>query len=358
MVLLHCLDSFSFDTVEELFVGGDVVDKADYLASGPYLGLSVSRTLEENCSTYTKVLVSVQEYLTSSLSAYKFSDLLELAGCAGLLDVHGLERDLVCEKSRCVLPTPKDKSGVGFLCVDDGLLDVVVDGCFDSAHEARTHVDTTGTESQRGGQTLTVCETSRRDEWNTTQRLPGSAEQDEVGNVCLANMSSAFEAVNGQEVNAKLDRRLCVSDGGALVQDDSASSLELLDDWSRAVSRRLNNIDLLLDNNASVCGIVRGNHGREEGQVDAKRLVGHRSASSDLFAQVFGCGLGESGKLCYRETVFECVMECQTYYAQSSSVADSGSKLSVSDPLHTTLNNGHCLSVSYSLSMLRQWSYL
>jgi hypothetical protein len=68
--------------------------------------------------------------------------------------------------------------------------------------------------------------------------------------------------------------------------------------------------------------------------------------------------LGESGKLCYRETVFGCVMGCQTYYAQSSSVADSGSKLSVSDPLHTTLNNGHCASVSYSLSMLRQWSYL
>jgi hypothetical protein len=32
----------------------------------------------------------------------------------------------------------------------------------------------------------------------------------------------------------------------------------------------------------------------------------------------------------------------QTYYAQTSCVANGRSKLSISYPLHTTLNNGHC----------------
>jgi hypothetical protein len=33
---------------------------------------------------------------------------------------------------------------------------------------------------------------------------------------------------------------------------------------------------------------------------------------------------------------------CQTYYAQASCIADSGSKFSISYPLHTTLDNRHC----------------
>lgn len=58
--------------------------------------------------------------------------------------------------------------------------------------------------------------------------------------------------VNGQKVDAQLDSRLGMSDGGALVQDDYTGSLELLDDRPRAVSSRLDNLDLLLNDDACV----------------------------------------------------------------------------------------------------------
>ena len=48
LILLHCLNSLSFDTVDELLIGGDIVDEANDLASGPYLGLSASCTQEKN----------------------------------------------------------------------------------------------------------------------------------------------------------------------------------------------------------------------------------------------------------------------------------------------------------------------
>jgi hypothetical protein len=51
--------------------------------------------------------------------------------------------------------------------------------------------------------------------------------------------------------------------------------------------------------------------------------------------------LGESGQLCYRKNVNNCMIRCNTYYSQASRVTDSGSKLSISYPLHTTLNNRH-----------------
>jgi hypothetical protein len=46
-----------------------------------------------------------------------------------------------------------------------------------------------------------------------------------------------------------------------------------------------------------ICAVVRRNHSGEKCQVDSEGLVGHALAFPDLFAEVFGCGLGESREL-------------------------------------------------------------
>ena len=85
----------------------------------------------------------------------------------------------------------------------DGDLDVVVDWCLDCAHEAGAHVDTLGTESESSGQTLTVSEAAGSDEWDA-EDLSGAGEEDEVGDVRLADVAGALEAVDRHEVNAEL----------------------------------------------------------------------------------------------------------------------------------------------------------
>jgi hypothetical protein len=97
--LLHCFDGLALDAVDQLFVGGNVVDEANDLTSSPYLSLSASHHYERSVSAYTKVLVAIQEHLTSSFSTDIFGNFLELAGCALLLDIDCLQRDLVGEES-------------------------------------------------------------------------------------------------------------------------------------------------------------------------------------------------------------------------------------------------------------------
>ena len=71
----------------------------------------------------------------------------------------------------------------------------------------------------------------------------------------------------------------------------------MLDHWPGTVSSRLHDVNLLLDYHASVCGIVRRDHSGEEGEVNAEGIFGHDSASADLLAEVFGCGLRERSQL-------------------------------------------------------------
>ena len=191
------------------------MDESDDLTGGPYL-IFVSILHSIRKGTYAKVLVAVQEHLSASLSTDVFGDLLELARRASLFDIHSLERDLVRKESRGVLPPPEYERSVRFLRIDNGLLDVVVDRRLDGAHEPRSHVDTTRSESKRSSQSLTICEPSRGDKWHT-QRLSCPAQQDKVGDIRLANMTGALESIDGQEIDAQFDRRLCVPNCGAFV---------------------------------------------------------------------------------------------------------------------------------------------
>ena len=110
-------------------------------------------------------------------------------------------------------------------------------------------------------------------------------------------MSRALEAVDAEEVNAKFDRGLGVADRRALVQDSGACGFELLDDGAGAVAGGFHNADFLLDDDARVGGVVGGDHGGEEGQVDAEGVGGHGAAAADFFAEVLGGGLGEGCEL-------------------------------------------------------------
>lgn len=261
------LDGLVLDPPQQLLAGGDVVDQADDLAGGPD----------------AKVLVAVDEDLAAPLARHERGDLLELARGAGLFDPHGLGGDLVLEQAGGVCPAAQDELGVVLRSVDDGLLDVVVDRSLGGAHEPRPHVDALGAEGERGRQPLAVGEATGRDKGDL-EGLAGPREEDEVGDVRLAHVAGALETVDGQEVDTQLDGRLGVADRGALVEDDDPRGLEEFDDGPGGVSRGFHHLDPFVYADLRVFTVGRGVHGREEGDVDAKRVLGHGSASSDLLA--------------------------------------------------------------------------
>lgn len=84
------------------------------------------------------------------------------------------------------------------------------------------------------------------------------------------NLPSAFETVDAQEINTKLHRRLSMSDGGALVEDDDASLLELADDGTGRVASSLHDLDTLINDNLGVSLVVGGNKGRQKSDVDGE----------------------------------------------------------------------------------------
>lgn len=62
------------------------------------------------------------------------------------------------------------------------------------------------------------------------------------------------------------------------------------------VSSSLDHLDALLDNDVAILGVRRGGHGRQQSQVDAKGLVGHGAATTDLIAQVLRRRLGQGSQ--------------------------------------------------------------
>ena len=135
-------------------------------------------------STYTKVLVAVDEYLSATLTTNVRANaaLCKVAGGIGLLQSDCLLRNLVREQSRGVPPLPHDELSVVLRRLGDGDLDVVVDRGLDRAHEASAHVDALGTESERCSETLAVGEATGGDEGHA-EDLAGAGQENEVGDV-------------------------------------------------------------------------------------------------------------------------------------------------------------------------------
>lgn len=210
------------------------------------------------------VHVPVDKDLPPALSAHKRRHILEFPARTLPLGLDGLLGDFVAEEAARVAPPPQHELRVRLLGFDYGPLDVVVDGRFERAHEARAHVDALGPERQRCGEPLPVREAAAGDEGHL-QALPGPAQQDEVCDVALAHVARALEAVDGEEVHTEVDGALRVPDRGAFVQDGAAGGFELLDNGARGVAGRLDNSDARVDDGLGVAVVVRRDEGGEEG---------------------------------------------------------------------------------------------
>lgn len=182
-----------------------------------------------------------------------------------------------------------------FLRIYNRLLDVLMDGRFDGAHEPRAHVDTARSESHRTGKTIPIREATTGDE-RYSQRLPRAREKDEVRNVRLADMAGALEPIDGQEVDAHLHAALRVSDGRALVQHDEAVVFEHLDDILDQAGG-LDDLDAFIDDDLGVLLVWRRVDGRQDSQVAGEGLRSHGAAFSNLLPQVVWGWLGETGEL-------------------------------------------------------------
>lgn len=138
-----------------------------------------------------------------------------------------------------------------------------MDRGFDRAHEPGAHVDALSAKSKRSSEALAVGKAAGRNEGDL-QILACAAQEDEVGDVVLADVAGAFEAVDRQEVNAEFDGGLGMSDRGALVQDDGVGLLELVDHGARVVSGGLDDLDSLVDDHLGVGAVVGGHERGEE----------------------------------------------------------------------------------------------
>lgn len=238
--------------------------------------------------------VAVHKDLLSSLTAHKRRNLGKLALLTLLLDLESLQGNLVLEESGSVSPSAHEEGCVGLVGAHNLLLDLLVHWSLDGAHESRSHVDSRSAEAQRGSESVTISEATAGDEGDA-ESLAGLAEQDKVCNVALADVSTALKTVDTEEVDAQLDGALSMANRGALVEDNDAGLLQLRYDRPGRVSCGLDDLDPLVDDGLSVCGVVRGHHGGKKGDVDTEGVLGEGAAALDLLAQFLGAGEDEGG---------------------------------------------------------------
>lgn len=304
--------------------------------------------------TYAEINVTIDEDLTAPLAANIGLDLTEFASLGLLLHLQCILSHLISEKTGGVLPPTQDKRSISFLCRDNSLLNLLVDGSFNSAHKASTHVDTLGTKSQGSSKTLAIGKSTRGDERNA-EFLTSTAQKDEVGDIVLTDVAGTLKAIDGKEVHAELDGGLCMADCCALVQDNGASLLQLGDDGAWVVTGGLDDLDTFVDDDLGVGGIVGGNDGGKEGQVHSEGVFGHGPTSADFFAEVFGGWLGEGCELDFGVR----------YYIQLRLSLESIRRTSPSPPALLTAEASsayptHCIPpcTTGTICMISRWLYI
>lgn len=83
------------------------------------------------------------------------------------------------------------------------LLDILVDRSLDGAHEPSAHVASLGAEGEGSSETTAVGDTTGRDEGDL-ELLGRAGEEDETSNVLLSGVAGTLEAVDREDINAKL----------------------------------------------------------------------------------------------------------------------------------------------------------
>lgn len=145
-------------------------------------------------------------------------------------------------------------------------------------------------------------------------------------------MARTLEPINTQKVDAELDGALGMANGGTLVQHDTAGLFELGNDGPGAVPGRLDNVDPFVDDGLGVGAVVGGVERGEEGDVDAKGVLGEGAALLDLLAELRGRGEDEG-----RDD------------AQAAGVGDGRGEFGVADVLYTEFW-GACVRCVHLLS--------
>lgn len=273
-------------------------------------------------NTYTVIRISSDKNLSSPLTANIRLNLLKLACCTRLLDLRRRSSDLVLEQPTRVLPPSQHKLCVILRGLDNRLLDVDVDRRLNGTHEPGAHVDTLSSQAQRRSETLSICESTGGNKGDL-ERLSRSAQQNQVGDIRLANVASTLEAIDAQEIHAKFNGALSMSDRRALVQDNGVHLLQLLDDRAGGVAGRLDNLDSFVDDDLCVGAVVRRVYRGEQRDIYAEGLRGHGLGLADLFAEVLGRGLCEG---------------CED--TEAACVGDGRGQLGVAHPLHASLHYG------------------
>ncbi len=291
------------DAGDQLAAARDVVDQALHLAGRP--------------DAFVRIAGGVDHLAAGACD--EFADVLELG--AFLLHGDDLGRDLVPGDPRGVAHGAEDQLGLALVIGDDLLLDELVDRALLGGHEARPHVDALGTERQRGDEAAGVCKSARGDH-RDLDLVGGGRDQDQAGGVVLTRMAGAFETVDRDGVDAHALGRERVADAGAFVHDLDAVLLEFVDMLLRLVAGGLDHCDTALDDGGAIFGVRRRLDRGQDGEVDAKRLVGEVAAARDFPGQVLRGRLGQ-----------------RRDEAERAGIRNGGDQLGAPDPLHAALDD-------------------
>lgn len=194
--------------------------------------------------------------------------------CATLaLNLLHFLRQPISEQPRRIPPSSEHQLRVRLVCLHDGLFYPNMYRRFHRTHEPRAHIDALRSQRQCRRQTLAIRKPPTRYEGHL-QRLPCSGQEDEICDVALADMTRALKPVYAEEVNAKLDRALGVSDARALMNHNTAMVFQESDDGSGGVAGSFDDADTGVDDRGSVGLVIRRYESGEECDVHAEWLGG------------------------------------------------------------------------------------
>src|SRR6185437_903874 len=297
--------SLLHDASDELRHGRDVVNQALHLP-GP---------------DEARVDVAGLEHHLSEGAAHQMRYVLELR-IGALQDLHDLVGDAVLAHTGGIAQRLEDHVSATLVIFDQQLLHPRMDRRLDRGAEPRSHVGGVGSEANRRREAPAVTEAARGDHGNL-HLICRRRNEHEARHIVLARMPGALEAIDRDHIDPHALRREGVAHGGALVDHGDPVRLEVIDVLARVVARSLDDPDTTLDDDATVLGVRRRTHGRQNGQIDRERPVGHGPATLDLLPQRIGRRLREcrQGPECAR-------------------VGNGGDQLRTADPHHATLNDG------------------
>ena len=212
----------------------------------------------------------------------------------GFLLLEQLFHRRVVEHPLGVAQRAHDQPGLQLVGLDDGLFHIFVNRRLDCGHEAGSHVHALGAHRERGDERAPVGLAAGGDEGDF-KLVRGPWQQDHVGNVVLARVAGAFEAVDARGVAADALGLEGVAHRGAFVDHLDAGVFQVGQHRLRIVARGFHRLDAAVDDGLDDGRVVRRVERGQESQIDADGLVGHVLGPGDLVGEVLRRLLGQRG---------------------------------------------------------------